>query len=279
MTTEKKLERGEVLVAILKDSSDLDILQERKWYRVPVDKAPRRWPPKWLAFYQGKEFGDEQYAVNYYGRVSKIQIARRHELFPEEPPSVKSEREYYQVWLDSVERLARPIRSNRPRRIVFVPTTWQKFSAAGEINDLFDDSRLEDELWAELKLNEVDAERQWKVEVRQEFYQLDFAVFCVQGKIDVEVDGDQWHHSPERAPRDNERNNAVESIGWQVLRFSGGQIHESMREYCVPQIAHSIRFLGGLSHEGLILSKYANLPEGKAVQLGLFEDSDDYLLD
>jgi len=162
---------------------------------------------------------------------------------------------------------------------VFVPTTWQKFSAAGEINDLFDDSRLEDELWAELKLNEVDAERQWKVEVRQEFYQLDFAVFCVQGKIDVEVDGDQWHHSPERAPRDNERNNAVESIGWQVLRFSGGQIHESMREYCVPQIAHSIRFLGGLSHEGLILSKYANLPEGKAVQLGLFEDSDDYLLD
>ena len=44
--------KGEVLIALLKEKSDFAILQEQGWYRVPVKKAPKRWPPRWLAFYQ-----------------------------------------------------------------------------------------------------------------------------------------------------------------------------------------------------------------------------------
>lgn len=55
--------RGEVLVALLKEKSDYAILQEQGWYRIPVAHAPKRWPPKWLAFYQPKAFQKEAFRV------------------------------------------------------------------------------------------------------------------------------------------------------------------------------------------------------------------------
>jgi hypothetical protein len=64
--------RGEVLVAIMNKASDFGILQNHGWYRIPVDTAPKRWPPKWLAFYQTKVFGEMQYSINYFGRISSM---------------------------------------------------------------------------------------------------------------------------------------------------------------------------------------------------------------
>ena len=279
MTKDRNPTRGEVLVAILKEESDLTILLEQKWYRIPVAKKPKRWPPQWLAFYQGKQFGRDAYAINYYGRAGTIDIVGRRELFPDEPPNEKSDRRYYRVQLESVERLPRPIYSNRPRRIVFIPTTWEKFGSATEINDLFDDSRLEDTLWEELRRQDVDAERQWGVEVRQALYQPDFAVFCKQGKIAIEVDGDLWHHDPERAPRDNKRSNALASIGWHVLRFSSRELREAMHKDCTPSIKHTIDFLGGLSRDGYVPRKHYRRAKAGPVQLPLFEDSEEDNLD
>ncbi len=57
--------RGELLVALLPEKRDLAILQEQGWYRIPVDSTPKRWPPRWLAFYQGKPFGDDKYRIQY----------------------------------------------------------------------------------------------------------------------------------------------------------------------------------------------------------------------
>ena len=59
----KSQQEKELLVAILTNKSDLAILQEQGWYRIPVDRAPRRWPPRWLAFYQPKVFGDDAYLI------------------------------------------------------------------------------------------------------------------------------------------------------------------------------------------------------------------------
>jgi hypothetical protein len=144
--------RGELLVAILKEVSDLAILQDQLWYRVPVDTAPRRWPPQWLAFYLTRAFGDDlAFSVQFHGRVREIRIRRRRELFPNEFLNQKSERTYYQVFIEELLRRPQPIRSTRPRRIVFIATTWAKFERAEQLNDLFDDSPLEDRLWQELK--------------------------------------------------------------------------------------------------------------------------------
>ena len=127
----------------------------------PVQHAPKRWPPAWLAFYQTKVFNDESYAIRYWGRVSRIAQVKRQELFPHELSCARADREYFRVHLHSLERLAQPIPSRRWRRITFIGTTWAKLSRAAEVNDLFDDSPLEDALRAGPTANAIDAERQW----------------------------------------------------------------------------------------------------------------------
>ena len=279
MTVKSGVERGEVLIAIMNNKRDFAILQDRHWYRIPVDTAPRRWPPRWLAFYQTKVFGDEAYAVNYFGRVRDIVVVRRRDLFPDELPNSKADREYYQIHLQSLGFLPQPIFSRRMRRIVFIPTTWAKFTHAVEINDLWDESPLEDRLWAELKRLEIAAERQWDTRIGSAWYKLDFALFCQKGKIDIETDGDSWHSLTERIPEDNRRDNNLASDGWYVLRFNGHQVREQMSSYCTPKVSEMINHLGGLNDEGLVARTFHQTSKGLARQLTLLEDGPEYDLD
>ncbi len=248
--------RGEVLVAIVKDQRDFEIAREQCWYRIPVDSAHKflknRWPPQWLAFYQTKKFAGEAYAVNYYAPVLAIREAYREQLFPDEPPNSKSGKRYYQLLLKPLQRLAKPILSRRRRRIVFIPTTAEKFFNAFEINDLYDGSPLEDRLWAELKRQRLWAERQEDVKVNNRNYKLDFAIHCCKGKIDVETDGDTYHADLKKTIADNLRNNDLASVGWQILRFSTRHIQEEMLEYCTPIINRTVEYLGGLNEGGSI---------------------------
>lgn len=272
--------RGEVLVAIMNNLLDFAIACDQHWYRIPVHSVERfvkaRWPPQWLAFYQTKVFGDEAYAVNYYARVLYIRQVLRWQLFPNEPHDEKGKRRYYQLLLSPLQRLSKPILSRRWRRIVFITTTWHKFVNAVEINDLYDESPLEDRLWAGLKRLQIEAERQYFVEAKNQRYALDFALFCEQGKMDVETDGDTWHADPARIPLDNQRDNDLTSLGWSILRFNGHQIRETIAEYCVPTILESINRLGGLTTGGLIPRTFdPNYPEGPQ-QLTLFESRPNY---
>jgi len=268
--------RGQVLVAIINNLLDFDIVQERLWYRIPISSADKwlkdRWPPQWLAFYQTKVFGAEAFSVNYYGRVVDIRQVCRRDLFPDPPYGENSGREYHQIFFDRLRRLHTPITSRRWRRIVFIPTTWRKFVAAAEINDLFDESPLEDLLWEEFKRLGIQAERQEFVEVGQRSYSLDFAIYCAKGKLAVETDGDTWHANPEKAAEDNVRENDLTSTGWKSLRFSTRQIKEEMAEYCVPSVVKTVNSMGGVD-EGGILPKKVDLNADGRRQLGLFDES------
>jgi len=265
--------RGEVLVAIINNKLDFAILRERLWYRIPVSSVQRwlkdRWHPKWLAFYQTMAFGAEKHAINYFGEVIDIQEVRRWQLFPNEPHNEKSNRRYYQVFFKSIQQLPKPIFSRRYRRIVFIPTTWQKFIKAVEINDLFDESSLEDRLWAEFKRHNIPAERQEYVIAKGNNYALDFAVYCAKGNIDVETDGDFWHANPEKAEQDNLRDNDLKREGWQVLRFNSKQIQEQAADYCVTTVAETINKLGGVD-EGKVIPRKINLDSG-SYQPSLFD--------
>lgn len=271
MRTAKRSEIKDGLVGILKDKSDLTILQTQGWYRIPVASAPRHWPPRWLAFYQPQNFGADAYRIRYYGQVKAIRRVKRQQIFPNEIPSALSEKEYFILELDRLEELATPIPSFRPRRLVFIPTTWKKFETAEQINDLFDDSPLEDLLWSELKRIPLSAERQWAVMLNQSIRYLDFALFCNHGAINVETDGDRWHLDRKRAPLDNARDNALQIEGWTVLRYSTGQIRERMQSECIPGIEASINQLGGLASDGLVPRIFYNSGASSAQQLNLLD--------
>ena len=269
-------DKGEVLIAILRDPADFQIASERHWYRIPVPSAEkwlrRRWPPEWIAFYHPKIFGDSSFGIYYYARVLEVRRATRTELFPEEPEGPKSENLYFQILLDKLERLPRPIMSRRRRRIVFIPTTWKKLTGADEINDLYDESPLEDLLYTEFKRMRMPVERQEYVKISDREYFLDFAVYCANGQLNVEADGDQWHANPQRAPLDNLRDNDLETTGWRLLRFNGMQVREEMAEYCLPTISKSVNGLGGIAENGPNMPRRFQIADGSAYQADFFDE-------
>lgn len=275
----RRSNRGEALVAIVNNQPDWRILKEHLWYRIPVESAPKRFPPQWLAFYQTKIFKDEAHSIRYYGQVKEVRRVQRTTLFPDELPNNKSDRWYYQLCLDSLEALPRTIVSYRLRRIVFIPTTYHKLQTAEEINDLFDDSPLEEALWYQLKQLKMLAERQYFTTLRGTNYFLDFAIFCANGKLNIETDGDTWHADPARIPEDNRRDNALVSDDWRVMRFNTSQIKEEMETYCVPHIAKTVSELGGLDQSVEAPRQYIPTNEGVVQQLLLFDRKTAYETD
>jgi very-short-patch-repair endonuclease len=268
-----------MLVALLPNPGDFAILQSKGWYRIPVSARIRGWPPRWLAFYQPKNFKDQAYRVQYYGEVEKIDEVPRRVLFPNEIESVKADKLYHRIRLKRLERRPEPIPSLRHRRLLFIPTTWDKFERAGQINDLFNDSPLENDLWEEFKQLEFMAERQWRLDVEKKRYFLDFAVFCQKGFLDIETDGDTYHLQKDNVARDNERNNALARMGWRVLRYNGHQIRQQMAEYCLREVKETINTLGGLSDDGFVPRKFYTRGGESAQQLSLFEDQTPYETD
>ena len=277
MNSTEDSSRGEMLLAVFKYKYSLTYLQEENWYHIPVDRAPKTFKSaKWLCFYQGKTFEQEAYRVQYYGEIDGYDIVPYRELFPNRIDSQKSDWLYYKVRLKELKRLPEPILSFRPRRLSFVPTTLEKFHSAKQINDLFNESPLEDILWKELKTLDIKAERQWMLPIENRNYYLDFALFCYEGFIDIETDGDYWHIQKDRAAHDNVRNNAMVPMGWDVLRFNGHQIHEEMQSYCIQEIQKSINKLGGLSDEGLVPRVFYQENGQTIQQLSLFEGKAEY---
>jgi len=267
---------GEVLVAIVNNLLDFAVARDQHWYRIPVSSVHRflkdRWPPEWLAFYQTKAFGDEAFSVRYYAPVWQVRQVQRWQLFPDEPRDEKSMHQYYQLMLGHLRELPTPISSRRWRRIVFIPTTWHKFTNAAGINDLYDESPLEDRLWAELKRLHINAERQEFVSVGERVYALDFAIYCASGNLAVETDGDTWHGDPKCIPQDNLRDNDLETSGWKLLRFNTAQIREEMEEYCLPTIVENVNNLGGIEN-GHFIPRRVSTDEPSLHQLGLFDDA------
>jgi very-short-patch-repair endonuclease len=140
----------------------------------------------------------------------------------------------------------RPIVSHRPRRVIFLPTTLEKFERADQINDLFDGSPLEDRLWSALKYIHVLAERQWKINVQDKDYFLDFAIFCNNGKLAIETDGYTYHYDDRnQIDYDTWRRNEIELDGWRFLHYTTKQVKDNWTPY-LSQIQKAIGQLGGV---------------------------------
>jgi len=267
----------QLLVGIVNSKSDFDIIHNQHWYRIPIDKAEKllkkRWPPIWIAFYYTNAIKDNPQMIIHYARVSSIKEAARKELFPNEKENYKSKRSYFKISFRKIYTLPKPILSRRWRRIVFINTTYKKFIAAIEINDLFDGSSLEDRLWVQMKRDRISAERQEVIKVDDNFYFLDFAIHCKKGKLNIETDGDRYHHNPKSADKDNIRGNDLVSKGWNIIRFNSNQIREKMDTYCLPTIKTNINKLGGIDFDKSAMDRFLKFNPG-IVYPGYFEEYD-----
>jgi hypothetical protein len=144
-----------VLVAVMNNPRDLAIACEQHWYRIPVTRAPKQIGADYLAFYLTGAFSPEQrHRISLYAPIYAYHLARRIELLPEEPAHPRARERYYKIEIGSLCSLARPIPSQRLRRVTFIPTTLDRLLNAREIKDLWDRERQQAELWAALMTEE-----------------------------------------------------------------------------------------------------------------------------
>ncbi len=237
------------LVGIVPRKDLWGIIEKERWYHIPVRSAPRNLSQaRYIAFYFPKVFGEElRYKVTYYAPIIGIETKKRIELFPDESGHPRRALDYYQLHLGQIEVLPHPIPSRRWRRIVHIPTTLKKLYTAKEINDLYKTSPIEERMYQGLQERNINPERQFYVRVQNQYYCLDFCIFCKEANIDIECDGERYHILPEALTRDRLRNNQLTSYGWAVLRFIGREIRRNLNG-CLKIIERTIDTLNGLEN-------------------------------
>jgi very-short-patch-repair endonuclease len=269
----KSLSPNTFLVALMNNKADFLTAQNKGWYRIPTKQAPKNLRDgivNYISFYHTKIFGQDKYTIRYYAKVNNIEIVSRKELFPDEPYNPKkAHKEYYKINFGTLQELEKPIPSHRGRRILFIPTTFQKVMRATELNHLFNESPLEEILWEKFLEHKISTERQFLLQTDEKNWILDFAIFCKNGQINVECDGNEFHTKYDHVIYDKFRNNEIESVaGWSVLRFPTVRLEEDM-EHCIQTIQKRIYLYGGQKMpDGNIVQEFYKSPDNK--QLNLF---------
>jgi very-short-patch-repair endonuclease len=243
-----KFLQNDTLVAIMNSMLDFHIAENYNWYRIPVDSAPpivRDKSIKYLAFYHTKTFAAEKYSIRWYAKVKSIDIVGRRDLFPDEPENSKTNKSYYKLSFEPLKLLPTPIISSKGRMLIFIPTNRYKLFHAREINDIFNNSPLDNELWKALASKKISAERELYVYPNNNRFCLDFAIFCKKGNINIECDGDEFHMKPDAVKKDKKRNNILSSNGWSVLRFTTEDIYKDLKQ-SVSMVQETIKTYGGM---------------------------------
>jgi hypothetical protein len=201
-----------VLVGIMNSRRDFAIARDEGWYRIPKRRAPDSTTEAVvLAFYFTKAFGEEKWAIHYYAPVEGHELVRRRDLLPEECDHARADDPYYKLQIGPLMKLDDPIPSLRWRRVTFIESTWDRFVAAEEINDLYVSGG--DGLYVTLKEENLRPEREFQLREGGAEYVVDMAIPCRQGTVCI-VLGDR--PAPEHALRDpgvDQVREAVEALG------------------------------------------------------------------
>lgn len=147
-------EAPKVLVAVVPSLADWEHVRRDGWYRIPLQRAPRRIGAEYLAFYHPQCFAELRWAIHYYAPILRYSLAPRRELLPAEAAHPRASELYYKIELGALERLPRPIPSRRLRRITFIHTDLGALLRADEIGDLWRRDPPKERLWHGLQLAE-----------------------------------------------------------------------------------------------------------------------------
>lgn len=240
-------EEPRVLVAVMNDPHALKIARTEGWYRIPIRRAPPRVGADYLAFYQTGAFEpEERWAVNYYAPIRRYRIARRRDLLPEEADHPRADDEYYKIEIGPLQSLPHPIPSQRLRRITFIPTTLKRLLSAEEINDLWIGSRAQEDLWEILKAQDIPAERQVNVREEDETYQVDFALYCQDGRLAILCESGNLYGLPLVKETSAITDYDLTVLGWTALRLEPARSPAWLQE-APADIRQAIERLGGLA--------------------------------
>lgn len=176
-----------VLVAFVPRPEDFLLAKHDGWYRIPQSQAPKGIHSEYLAFYFGRRFGEEKWAIHYYSRNQGHELVSRLDLLPNQKNHPRAQDFYYKVQLGPIIKRETPILSLRWRRVTFIHTTWDRFVDAREINDLFvEGGHYVDRLYATLKERGLQSERNYKVAEGEAAYRIPLMLPCVNGRVEIQ---------------------------------------------------------------------------------------------
>ncbi len=260
-----------LFVGTVTKPSDLALINDEHWYRVPEDtiRDLENWPPLWFAPWetQGASGGKGQ-QIRACWQVTGVDKATREQLFPDADAGERRDKRYWRLQLSNRELLDEVVPSTRRRQSVFIHTDVRLLKIATSVNDLWWNGPLETEFWTALKAKKIPAERQWPSYGTAGAAMFDFAVFCMREDIDIEVDGDQHHNVPEISRGDSRRDNVSQIRGFKTLRFDSARIRRGL-DNCMQEVEMMIERCGGLEYDALLTSGW---PAGDSYggQLPLF---------
>ena len=203
-------EADRVLVAVMNNPRDFRLARDAGWYRVPVRHAPpSTTDAAVLAFYFTAKFKRERWTIPWYAEVRGHELVRRVDLFPEEAHHPRAEQQYYKLQIGPLIRREPPLPSLRWRRITFIETTWDRFTAAEEINDLYASGA--DGLYVTLKESGFFPERDYLLHDEDgTTYRADLAIPCRDGVVTVVLD--KQAPTPPNALRESDPERVYEAI-------------------------------------------------------------------
>lgn len=212
-----------VLVGVMPNPRDLEIARDQHWYRLPHKQLPRGIYAEYIAFYFTRSFGpDLRWAIHYYARRTGHELVRRSELLPDEPDHPHAGHWYYKIQLGPLKQRQPPIVSLRWRRITFIHTTWDRFVAAEEINDLYStDDRFVDRVYHALKARGIQPDRAVEIREGQQSYLVDMVIPCRDGAVML-TNGETSPRQALRLAGDEERDlamitSAIEKHGGPIM--------------------------------------------------------------
>jgi hypothetical protein len=177
-----------VLVTVMNHRRDFEIARDQGWYRVPERMATPGVFFEYVAFYFTAAFGDDRWAVHYYARRLGHELVARRDLLPEEAGHPRAGEPYYKLQLGPLLKREPPIASLRWRRVTFIHTTWDRFQAAEELNDLFvEGDEFVDRLYHALREADMAPERCYPVREAGVEYVVSLALPCREGVLGIEI--------------------------------------------------------------------------------------------
>ena len=217
---------NKVLVGVVPSRRDFGIIRDEGWYRVPL-RMVKSWDnPGHMAFYLGQAFGEDAGTITHYAPVVNADVVKRIDLFPSEVQHPRAFNDYVRIHVGDLEARPRPIVSRRRRKLVLLPTTFERFLGSSDLNELYAGDAEEEVLYTRLTGDEVFPERQYYIRGTSAYHLTDLAVFCRTGNVQIDIeerpvaDGLQLNREkPKSTPR-----------GWSALRLSRYDISHRSEE-------------------------------------------------
>ncbi len=217
-----------VLVGVINRKRDLDHVRHDHWYRIPAGHAVRGIHAEYLAFYLSRAFGDQNGAIHYYARRTGHELVRRRDLLPDEAAHRRADDWYYKIQLGELRDRNPPIQNPARRAVVFIYTTWDRFSVAEQIADLYSTAdSFVDRVFYALSDMGIPAERYWEAEHASDDGGAQLRIPCHEGDIVATT-------APALADR------------LQLPVASDGVISPTSVEQVVADIRVRVRTMGGL---------------------------------